>query len=313
MILASSFISDCVGFTFRHPGLLFVLLGVIGEVACDWKEMDGRLARAKRLSALLLVFGLLIEFWEAAKSDQEVSRLNLLSKQIGLDSAQAKLEASQANERAENTESNNLILQSKLLKLEVKTNWRTIIPEENKQFIGITRGITGFPIRVRMAANASSEVRSFAQKIREMLDDAGFSETNKDLAFGEWPPDMDILYKGGLSGMPSVMFLNNIPTSGPIIDLDATHKTLKLFTNLPPTLKTVFVLTNTDSPMPPKVFNENGAPVVVIYTGSTGAFKMMDFQRIQSCFENIGITTEWMNAVTNLSQGVCEVFVCPKF
>jgi len=33
----------------------------------------GRLARAKRISAILLVVGLMMEFWEAAKSDNEVA------------------------------------------------------------------------------------------------------------------------------------------------------------------------------------------------------------------------------------------------
>jgi hypothetical protein len=59
-----------------HPGIVLVLFGVIGEVGCDWKEMGGRLARAKKLSAVLLIIGLVLEFWDAAKSDNEVRALS---------------------------------------------------------------------------------------------------------------------------------------------------------------------------------------------------------------------------------------------
>jgi hypothetical protein len=33
----------------------------------------GKLARTKKISAILLVIGLMMEFWEAAKSDNEVA------------------------------------------------------------------------------------------------------------------------------------------------------------------------------------------------------------------------------------------------
>jgi hypothetical protein len=92
MIIAASLLSVFGEFLTRHPGLLLVLIGVAGEIVCDWKEMGvGRLARAKRISAILLVIGLMMEFWEAAKSDNEIAK---------------------TKERTALVESNNLMLQT---------------------------------------------------------------------------------------------------------------------------------------------------------------------------------------------------------
>src|ERR1700720_2994888 len=117
MTLATSSLFVFFEFIERHPGLLLVLIGVAGEIFCDWKEMGvGRLAKAKRISAILLVIGLMMEFWEAAKSDNEIAKMNLKAEQAARDaaasyenSAVAKKEAGEANERASNTESNNLV------------------------------------------------------------------------------------------------------------------------------------------------------------------------------------------------------------
>jgi len=70
MIFASSLLSHCWQFATRHPGIVLVLLGVVGEVVFDWKEMKGKMAWAKRLSAIVLIAGLMLEFSEAAKSDK---------------------------------------------------------------------------------------------------------------------------------------------------------------------------------------------------------------------------------------------------
>jgi hypothetical protein len=73
MILAFALLSNCWDFATRHPGLLLVLLGVAGEVIFDWKEMKGKMAWAKRISAIVLISGLILEFYEAAKSDKVVA------------------------------------------------------------------------------------------------------------------------------------------------------------------------------------------------------------------------------------------------
>src|SRR5437867_3871593 len=80
MILAAASSFSWVEFVARHPGLVLVLIGVIGEVIFDWKEMEGKSAWGKRISAILLVVGLAIEFIEAAKSDREVA---ILTRQAG--------------------------------------------------------------------------------------------------------------------------------------------------------------------------------------------------------------------------------------
>src|ERR1035438_8162923 len=106
MILAVSSFFVCGEFVTRHPGLVLVLLGVAGEVFCDWKEMEGRLARAKRLSAILLVIGLMMEFWEAAKSDLDVARLNQ-------EAAAARLETTELKQQMAETKTNVAKLDSR--------------------------------------------------------------------------------------------------------------------------------------------------------------------------------------------------------
>lgn len=99
MFLAAPLLSLCWEFITRHPGLVLVLIGVAGEVACDWNEMSGRLARAKKLSAILLVVGLAIEFVEAAKSDLEIATLNK-------EAANARLETAKLEEQIAETRTN---------------------------------------------------------------------------------------------------------------------------------------------------------------------------------------------------------------
>jgi len=123
MILATSSLFVCLEFIGRHPGLLLVLIGVVGEIACDWKEMEGRLARAKRISAILLVVGLMMEFWEAAKSDNEVA---------------------DTKGRTALVESNNLVLRSNVAALELKiaqtsTNVAKIDPLNQPVSTGLAR------------------------------------------------------------------------------------------------------------------------------------------------------------------------------
>jgi|ERR1035437_808166 hypothetical protein len=60
-------------FICSHPGLFLVLIGVVGESVCDWKELKTSIL--KIVFVLLLVIGLVAEFWEAAKSDRDVAVL----------------------------------------------------------------------------------------------------------------------------------------------------------------------------------------------------------------------------------------------
>jgi hypothetical protein len=308
MILAFSF-----GFIAKHPGLLLVFIGVAGEVICDWKEMSGRLSWAKKLSAILLVLGLTIEFIEAAKSDKDVAETKERAAIAEREAGQANESAAKANERAANTESNNLVLRSKVLEIEAKNKWRMITSEQKDLFIELTKNISKFPIRVRMGANSGTEVQSFAKKIREMLDASGFLETNTDLALTEWPPELNILYNGGMPEMSSVIFLNNLTTTSNIIDLRDAQSSLHSFGNYSPTstVKTVLYMINNDSEQKAFITSDHGEPVLNIPIPSSGAFKMAAFMGIQNAFNNMGITTEWMT-ITNIPEGVCEVFINPK-
>jgi hypothetical protein len=188
MTLAASLISDCIGFLTRHPGLLLVLIGVVGEIACDWKEMEGRLARAKRLSAILLVVGLMMEFWEAAKSDEEIGKLTVQAADSNLAAQQAAKVAGQANERAakfdadrvmvekeaEEIRGTNFILQTRLLELEGAMQPRNITSEQHDNFVSFLKDAPKKPVWVA-CGNPSSETINLVSKIREMLNDAGYS------------------------------------------------------------------------------------------------------------------------------------------
>jgi hypothetical protein len=204
MILAFSF-----GFATRHPGLLLVLLGVVGEVFFDWPEMTGKRAFGKKLSALVLVVGLVMEFAEAAKSDREVASMNertaliesnnlALSLRVeGLNkqaadarvvAGNAEKDASQANERAakfdadrvtiakqaEEIRGTNFVLQAKLLELEAKNQDRTITIEQIIKFMASLgnspRGSVMIGVR-----HPDSETRRFFNKIAGLLQSVGFS------------------------------------------------------------------------------------------------------------------------------------------
>src|SRR5207248_977862 len=111
------------------------------------------------------------EMYEASETDREAADAIKLA-------GMANERAGSANERAAMLESTNLAIQKQLLALR---QWRTISPEQNKAFKELTKDILKFPIRVRYGPSAT-EVQSFAAKIRDMLDYAGFVETNKDMA-----------------------------------------------------------------------------------------------------------------------------------
>jgi len=91
-------LSSIVRFVSRHPGLLLVLLGVAGEVIFDWPETHGPLAWVRRLCSGILVFGLVVEFFEAAESDKQVADLTrqtaIAQKQI----AEISLEVAKAHQ-----------------------------------------------------------------------------------------------------------------------------------------------------------------------------------------------------------------------
>lgn len=152
MNLAFSLLSNCWDFATRHPGILLVLLGVAGEIIFDWKDMKGRLAWAKRISALVLIAGLILEFSEAAKSDKDVAAsieragnaekeaedAGLLAAKIGITNAQLSM-------RVEDLRSNNLVVDKRLTdeanaahKAAGEANVRAALIESNNYALSLT-------------------------------------------------------------------------------------------------------------------------------------------------------------------------------
>jgi len=124
MILAFSLLSNCWEFATRHPGILLVLLGVAGEVIFDWKEMKGKMAWAKRLSAIILIAGLILEFYEAAKSDKVVAasieragNAERDAKEAGLLAAKIGVTNAQLSFQVEELRSNNLVTEKQVEEL----------------------------------------------------------------------------------------------------------------------------------------------------------------------------------------------------
>jgi hypothetical protein len=70
-----SFVSGLALFCKNHPGILLVIIGVAGEIVCEWDKEKGTRGRLIRLFGLLLVIGLLLEIWEAVKADEQVAHL----------------------------------------------------------------------------------------------------------------------------------------------------------------------------------------------------------------------------------------------
>ena len=177
MILASSVLSVSWEFAKRHPGILLVLIGVAGEVICDWKEMGKRLAWAKRLSAILLIMGLAVEFGEAAKSDNEVADTKLHTRLVESNNVALQL-------TVEELRSKNIALESKLIELKSTLQPRRITKQQRDRFIELLKTIPKFPVKV-FVGREDSETHSYALQIREMLNSAGFG-TGEDDKVRKW-------------------------------------------------------------------------------------------------------------------------------
>jgi hypothetical protein len=198
MILASSVLSVSWEFIKRHPGIVLVLIGVAGEVICDWKEMVGRLAWAKRLSAILLIVGLAIEFGEAAKSDNELANTNLRTHLI--ESNNVALQVT-----VEELRSKNIALESKLIELKGTLQPRRITTQQRDRFIELLKTIPKFPVKV-FVGREDSETHNYALQIREMLNSAGFG-TGEDDKVRKWGDAELVLPIGNEVGMDSPLVM----------------------------------------------------------------------------------------------------------
>ncbi|MCX6981309.1 MAG: hypothetical protein NTV08_11235 [Verrucomicrobia bacterium] len=186
--MISNFLSIC-SFVIRHPGLLLVLLGVSGEVAFDWPETHGPLAWARRLSSAVLVIGLVVEFFEAAKSDKEVASLTLKTAtaqkqiaEISLDVAKANKAAAEAREQTSVVEKQAAQLQKdanearlELERLKIAQMPRTMSAEQRDIILQHLSNARKRPVRV-ISCSPKEEAVDWAKQIRECLDFAGFSD-----------------------------------------------------------------------------------------------------------------------------------------
>ena len=232
---------------------------------------------------------------EGAKLEDRVSILNERA-------SAAQKSAGEANERAANAE----------LSLEKLKQWRTITAEQKSDFTNLTHSLQKFPIMIRMGAYANSEIKSFAIKIRDMLDAGGFAEPDPDRAISEWPPELNFLYNGGMA-MPSVVFVENILQMGAPVDLQEAKLTIVSLPNYSTSAPTraILFLTNTSSEQKAFAVNDGGQPTLVIPVPAAGYFKKTAFMEVQKAFEKLGFTAQAVTS-TNIPEDACEIFINPK-
>jgi len=161
-------------------GFIMVIVGVVGEgteLVVKWIERRKGKATAptkvrwllpvETLSFAILVVGLGMEFLGSHNAmriaDAQNVRLNGL--------------ASAANERAANTESNNLVLRSNVVALELKIQPRTITGIQQEKFIKLLTNVPKCPIRIH-CGNVDNETKIYASQLRGMLDAAGYNASD---------------------------------------------------------------------------------------------------------------------------------------
>jgi len=126
------------------------------------------------------VVSLAYELYEASESDQKAA-----------DSIKL---AGQANDRAANTESNNLVLRSNVMALELKLQQRTITPENREKFIKFLINKPRGMIRVSASEGSGYEVETYAERIRKMCFAAGYDVGKKTTIYigGQIPAGIGI-------------------------------------------------------------------------------------------------------------------------
>ena len=147
-------------FISHHPGLFLVLLGVIGEIVFEWKEMGkGRKALWLKASASMLIVGLLLEFLEAADSDELVAETQLHVEEL--------------------RRSNDA------LKAEVQ--WRTITPEQSRTLLDSLNDLRFLPkCRVSLITTQTDvEAVFFMRQIANIFKKAGFDVKAQSTPFSQ--------------------------------------------------------------------------------------------------------------------------------
>jgi len=178
-------------------GFIAVIIGVMLEVAelcakwyerCKAKRFPKKLHRwilpIETLGFSILVIGLAVEFLGSHKAMQIADRQNSV---LAKDAAEGNRLAGVANERASSNElqvaqliRDNLILRSNEAELELKTQWRTITPEQETNLIHVLSPVSnslpnGQKSVLVMAEGADNpETQRYANRIADVLKNCGF-------------------------------------------------------------------------------------------------------------------------------------------
>ena len=136
----------------KHPGVVLVLVGVVGVVGLDFKKIKTRRGLVRFFFDALLILGLILELREASKSDIEVASLT---------------------KQTQDLISSNLILSIELEKLKTTALTRRISPQQKEDFIKFTKDLPKFPVRI-ITAGGFGEPWNYARMVRDMLDAAHY-------------------------------------------------------------------------------------------------------------------------------------------
>ena len=171
---------------FAAIGFIIVIIGVVIEGIEHFKDFPkkehARKLRIEKIGWFLVVVGLAMEFLgdHAAKriADRENARLNNQAGNARKDAAAAVSQAASANVLAAMIESNNLVLRSNVVVLELRSR-RRISSEQTNAFINLLKQQWKVPVRIGVGAT-DSETETFAHQLREMLDASGYGVSNGD-------------------------------------------------------------------------------------------------------------------------------------
>jgi len=187
MIAFCQMISECLEFGLRHPGLILVLFGVVGEGIeiipdCFFKPFhkkhESKLKFIGFVSWSVLAFGLVIELMEASNLDNKVSELNL--------KASVAYQRATTNElTVKLLESTNLGLRTELAKLEAAVQWRTITPTQEATITNFLMPVIALNPRLKKSEiflctdSGDIEAMRYTQQIGRVLKESGFSSVTQ--------------------------------------------------------------------------------------------------------------------------------------
>jgi len=191
--LATTFWSGLGLFCKNHPGILLVIIGVAGEIACEWNKEKGTRGRRIKAFGILLVTGLVLEIWEAVKSDEQVAKMTeqnlVLEKQL----------KEQAAERA--------AVARRIDAAEASTKPRSMSPEQKEKITGRLQAIAERQKIFISASVLDAEALGFAEEIESIFVTAGFEvylpkQIQGDVPLMVGPPGLHIVVKDPKSPFP---------------------------------------------------------------------------------------------------------------